>query len=446
MTRRSAERSAIDREVLRLALPALGALIAEPLFILSDTAMVGHLGPASLAGLGVASTILHTVVGLMVFLAYTTTPAVARLLGAGDRPGAIRAGIEGLWLGGGLGVVLAVAGLPAAAPLIGAFTADPAVTGEAMRYLLPSLAGLPAMLLVLAGTGLLRGLQDTRTPLVIATTGFAVNIACNALLIYGAGLGILGSAIGTVLAQWGMAIAYLVIAARAASRHGVSLRPGTGRRGGTLVAAAWMLLRTAALRAALVAIVWTGAQLGTAETAALQVLFAMNTLIAFMLDAIAIAAQAMIGHELGAGKTERVRAVTRRMRGWGVWCGAGLGALIALGSGVIGLAFTRDPEVLATLPAALLVLACAQPLAGWIFVVDGILIGAGDARYLALAGLVQLLALVPCLLALHVSGVQGAAGIAWLWASFSFAYMGVRAASLWLRLRNERWLVTGAHR
>ncbi|MDF2576472.1 MAG: family efflux transporter [Agromyces sp.] len=193
----TASRRAVDRDILRLAVPALGALVAEPLFLLADTAMVGHLGATPLAGLGIASAILQTIIGLMVFLAYATTPAVARRLGTGDERGAVASGIDGVWLALGLGAVLAVAGWFAAPALVGAFGAADEVTAEASVYLAISMAGLPAMLVVLAATGLLRGLQDTRTPLWVAGIGFAANIALNYVFIYVAGWGIAGSAIGT---------------------------------------------------------------------------------------------------------------------------------------------------------------------------------------------------------------------------------------------------------
>src|SRR4051794_22291838 len=167
-------RRPVDREILRLAVPALGALIAEPVFLLADSAMVGHLGVAPLAGLGIAAAILQTIVGLMVFLAYSTTPAVARKLGAGDERGAVAAGVDGCWLALGLGVALAVAGWFAAPGLVDLFGASPPVAEQATRYLELSMPGLPAMLLVFAATGLLRGLQDTRTPLAVAIGGFAL--------------------------------------------------------------------------------------------------------------------------------------------------------------------------------------------------------------------------------------------------------------------------------
>lgn len=177
--------TSLDRDILRLAVPSLGALVAEPVFVLTDTAMVGHLGAPALAGLGIASTVLQTAVGLLIFLAYATTPIVARRLGAGDRPGALSAGVDGLWLALGLGVVLLATLLPLSPVIVGAFGVEAAVATAALDYLTIAWWGIPGMLLVLAATGVLRGLQDARTPLIVAAAGFTANIALNAALIYG---------------------------------------------------------------------------------------------------------------------------------------------------------------------------------------------------------------------------------------------------------------------
>ena len=201
----------IDRDILRLALPALGALVAEPLFLLTDTALVGHLGAVPLAGLSIGSAILQTLIGLLIFLAYATTPAVARRLGAGDTVGAIRAGVDGLWLALAIGVALVAVGVPTSGWLVRLFGASPEVSAAAHTYFSISLWGIPGMLLVIAATGLLRGLQDTKTPLVVATAGFGANAVLSAVFIYGFGWGIAGSAIGTVVAQWAMAAVYLVL-------------------------------------------------------------------------------------------------------------------------------------------------------------------------------------------------------------------------------------------
>lgn len=423
---------ALDREIARLAVPALGALIAEPLFLLTDTALVGHLGAAPLAGLGVASVILQTALGLLIFLAYATTPAVARRLGAGDLPGAIRAGIDGMWFALFVGAVLLVAGLLTAGPLVSAFGTSPGVADAATTYLMTSVLGLPAMLLVIAATGLLRGLQDTRTPLVVATTGFAVNAGLNALFIYGFGWGIAGSAWGTVTAQWGMAAVYAVIAVRAARRVGAALRPGLDGVGRTASAGGWLLVRSACLRLAMVATVSFAASLGIAGLAGIQVALTIFSTLAFALDALAIAGQAMIGHALGAGDPARVRAITRRLLVWGVIGGAVLGILLALLSRIAAPVFTSDPGVAAVLPGVLLTMAVGVPLAGFVFVLDGVLLGAGDARYLAWTGIVDVAAYLPLLLLAHTP--------VGLWLAFGLGYIGARAVTLGLRTFRWRWL------
>ncbi|WP_308196760.1 MATE family efflux transporter [Agromyces atrinae] len=426
-----------------LAFPALGALIAEPLFLLADTAMIGHLGETPLAGLGLAAAILQTIIGLMVFLAYATTPAVARRFGAGDERGGVAAGIDGLWLAAGIGVVLAVAGWFAAPALIGAFGPAADVAHEASVYLTISMLGLPAMLVVFAATGLLRGLQDTRTPLIVAGAGFAANVALNALLIYGLGWGIAGSAIGTVIAQWGMVAVYLVVAARHARRVGAGLLP----RGFGVVSGArsggWLFLRTLSLRAALLLATFAATSAGSAELAAFQIAMTIFSTLAFALDALAIAAQALVGKGLGAGDVAGVRSVLRRCLVWGAGGGAVLGLVLAALSGVIGPLFTSSASVSDILPPTLLVLALSVPLGGVVFVLDGVLIGAGDARYLAWTGLVNLAAFAPLVGLVLAFGPGGAASLAWLMAAFALGYLGARAVTLSLRARGTRWMRTG---
>ena len=434
----------IDREILRLAIPAVGALIAEPLFLLADSAMVGHLGAIPLAGLGLASAVLQTIIGLMVFLAYSTTPAVARWLGAGDRRRAVAVGIDGLWLALGLGVLLAIAGWFATPLLVGAFGAEAAVTAAAVSYLGLSMFGLPAMLLVFAATGLLRGLQDTRTPLWVAGIGFSANILLNAVFIYGLGLGIVGSALGTVVAQWAMAAIYLAVVGRHARREGAPLRP---HRSGMLRGATsggWLFLRTVSLRAAMLLAVFVATSLGSPELAAFQIAMTLFATLAFTLDALAIAAQALVGRGLGAGNLAEVRSVLKRCLEWGVLSGAALGLLVIAASGVLGRLFTNAPEVSGLLPATLIVLGLSVPLGGVVFVLDGVLIGAGDARYLALTGLVNLAAFVPLAVAVLLLAPPGAAGLAWLMAAFAFGYLGARAVTLGLRARASKWMVVGA--
>lgn len=427
---------ALDREILRLAVPSLGALVAEPLFVLTDTAMVGHLGAEPLAGLGLASTVLQTAIGLLVFLAYATTPLVARRLGAGDARGAHAAGIDGLWLALGIGALLLALMVPLSPLVIDAFGADPAVEAAALEYLSIAWWGIPGMLLVLAATGMLRGLQDARTPLLVAAGGFGANIALNAVLIYGLGLGIAGSAIGTVIAQWGMAVALGAVCVRHARAADAALRPGRTGIEAAARSGSWLLLRTLSLRIALVTTVVVATGLGTPELAATHVWFAVYSLLALALDALAIAGQALIGHGLGAGHVARVHAITRRLVGWGVLTGAGLAVLVAAVIPLLTIVMTSDAAVRSALPLALGILAAGLPLAGLVFVLDGVLIGAGDARYLAWTGVLNLL--------VYLAVLPVVAGLGPLLAAFTFAYLGARALTLGLRARGSRWIVTGA--
>ncbi|MDN3311320.1 MATE family efflux transporter [Microbacterium oryzae] len=433
-------RRALDRDILRLAVPALGSLIAEPIFLAVDAAMVGHLGVAELAGLGIASAVISTVVGLMVFLAYSTTPAVARRFGAGDLRGAVSVGIDGLWLALALGTVLGVAGFLAAPALVAAFAPTADVGPHAQAYLAVSMAGLPAMLLVFAATGLLRGLQDTVTPLRVAVVGFTANALLNALFIYGLGWGVAGSAAGTVVVQWGMVAAYALLIGRLARRHGASLRPHRAGLRGSARSGGWMFLRTASLRLATLATVWVATGLGTRELAGWQVVFTIFTTAAFALDALAIAAQALVGKALGEGDPDAVRAVTGRTMRWGVGAGFVAGAAIAALSGVIGLLFTGDRAMADFVQPALLVLAVSQPIAAFVFVLDGVLMGADDARYLALAGGANLLPYLPALFALAWLSPSGPGALTWLSAAFGGVFMIARGLTLGLRVRGRAWL------
>lgn len=433
----------LNRSILRLAVPALGALIAEPLFLIVDAAMVGHLGVAPLAGLGIAGAVLHTIVGLMVFLAYSTTPAVARRFGAGEPGRAVSVGIDGMWLALALGAVLAAVGAIVSPLVIDLFGAAPDVAENARTYLTISMWGLPAMLVVFAATGLLRGMQNTVTPLWIAGLGFGANALLNALFIYGFGWGIAGSAVGTVAAQWGMVGAYVLVVRRLARLHSASIRPQREGLGGTVRSGGWLFLRTVSLRAAFLATVAVATGLGSAELAGWQIAFTIFSTAAFALDALAIAAQALIGRALGAADSETVGRVLGRTSAWGIWFGVAVGALVAASSGVLGLVFTGDAEIAALIQPALLVLAVAQPLAAFVFVLDGVLIGAGDARYLALAGVLNLVPYVPALVLVAVFAGGGAAGLAWLAAAFFGVYMLARAVTLGLRVRGKAWMTAG---
>ncbi|ADI08472.1 putative DNA-damage-inducible protein F [Streptomyces bingchenggensis BCW-1] len=430
-----------DREIVALALPAFGALVAEPLFVMVDSAVVGHLGTPQLAGLGVAAALLTTAVNIFVFLAYATTAAVARRVGAGDLAGALRQGLDGIWLALLLGGAVIAVTLPTAPELVGLFGASGTATPHAVTYLRISSLGIPAMLVVLAATGVLRGLQDTRTPLYVAIGGFMANAALNAALVYGAGLGIAGSAWGTVIAQCAMAAVYLTVVVRGARRNGATLRPDLAGIRACAHAGVPLLVRTLALRAVMVIVTAMAARLGDDEVAAHQVVLSLWNLLAFALDAIAIAGQAIIGRYLGAGDAEGARAACRRMVQWGVASGVVLGLLVIAARPLFIPLFTSDPAVRDTLLPALLVTAVIQPVSGVVFVLDGVLMGAGDGAYLAGAMIVTLAVFAP--VALLVPSLGG--GLTALWWTMALM-MTVRLVTLWLRTRSGRWIVTGAVR
>jgi putative MATE family efflux protein len=428
-----------DREILRLAVPAFLALVAEPAFLLADSAIVGHLGTPELAGLGIAGAVLTTLISLCIFLAYGSTATVARRIGGGDVRGAITTGFDGIWLAVLIGVPVTVVGFALTPRLVGLFDGGADVADQAEKYLRIALLGAVPLLVMLAATGILRGLQDTRAPLAVAVLGNVANIGLNLFLVYGLDLGISGSAAGTVAAQAGSAIALLVVVDRAARRHGSSRRPS---RAGILAASRAgvpLLLRTVTLRASLLVMTYGAARLGDHDLAAMQIAMTLWTFLAYALDAIAIAAQAITGRYLGAGDAAGTRAITRRMLRWGLVTGVVTGLLLAVSAPFLPRVFTRDDLVGDLLLRALLVAAVAQPVAGVVFVLDGVLIGAGDGRYLARAGLGVLLVFAPSAwLAISRGG-----SLVWLWVAFVTVFMGGRCLALVARQRTDRWMTLG---
>ncbi|MEJ7689722.1 MAG: MATE family efflux transporter [Nocardioidaceae bacterium] len=442
MPRRTRDRAAArahDTEIARLALPAFAALISEPLFLLADAAIVGHLGVAQLAALGIAATVLQTVVGLFVFLAYGTTSTVARNVGAGDQRAALSSGIDGMWLSLVIGALASGLVLAFTPVVVGGFAPTPAVHDFAVTYLRIAALGVPALLLMFAATGVLRGLQDTRTPLYIAVAANLANIVLNVLFVYGLDWGIAGSALGTLAAQGAAAIVLAYVVVRGARRLSASLAPHLSG-----VRTAWrigvpLMLRTLTLRATLLIATYVAASLSTTSLAAHQVAFTVWTFLTFALDAIAIAGQAITGRLLGAGDAVGARAATRRMLGWGAVSGVALGMLLVAVRPLVVPLFSPDADVQELLSAVLIVVALHQPVSGIVFVLDGVLIGAGDGRYLAVAGVVTLLAFAP--MAFAVLWLGG--GLVWLWWAFT-AFMVIRMLTLLWRERSDDWLVLGA--
>lgn len=436
MTERS---RSLNREILALAIPAFATLIVEPLLILADTWIIGNLGTSQLAGLTLASNVIGIVVGLSIFLAYGTTATVARRIGAGNRAGALSGGIDGMALGLVIGTALCALLFLGAPWILSWYGSTPEATAYATTYLRIVAFGLPAQLVSLASSGVLRGLQNTRLPLYVAVGVNLTNIGLNFLLVYGFGLGIAGAALGTAIAQWTSAIILSTWVLRRSAAEGVAL----GFNPGGILAAArsgsWLVLRAAAMQAAITVTTFTAAGLGEESLAAHQVTYTLWQTMTYALDAFAIAAQALIGLRLGAGDVEGTRRITRRVLWWGVGFGVVVGVLMVLARPALAAFFTPDVAVHAILMSSLVVLAFIVPIGGVTFVLDGVLIGAGDARYLSIVAALCTVLYAPLALATLWLGL----GLSSLWVGYG-VWIALRALTLWLRARGTAWMQIGS--
>ena len=429
-------RSSYDREIFRLALPALGALAAEPVYLLVDTAIVGHLGRSQLAALGIAFTVLGGVFAVFNFLQYGTTAQVARAGGAGEEAVARQLGAQAVWLSLAFGI--AVSGLIAllAVPLVTLMGGEGETADYAVTYLRIAAVGFPAAFLALGGQGYLRGVADLRTPLVILVAGNVVNLVLEVAFVYGLDWGIAGSAWGTAIAQLGMGAAFIVAIQRQLRPGDSRLRLPLARR--VLSLGKWIFIRTTALMGSFVLAGAVATRFGDASIAAHQVAFQLWLFLALVLDSVAIAGQIMVGRELGAGRRDDAYAAGQRM----VWLSVALGGafavtMLALAS-LLPRVFTGDASVLDE--AALLwpFFVLMQPLNGAVFALDGILIGASDGPFLAGSMVAAFLACATVLAA----ALLGDWGIRGVWAALLVLIL-VRLALLSTRFRRGHWLVTG---
>lgn len=431
----------VDREIGRLAIPALGALIAEPLYVLADTAVVGHLGTPELGGLSLAGQTLLTFHAIMIFLAYGTTAAVSRLLGAGEEREAAHQSVQGLWLAVAAGVVGAVLLWIFTDPLLRLLGGDGEILENGRIYLRVSLFGLPAMLFMLAGVGYLRGLQDTVRPLIVALVTAVGNLVLELVLIYGFDYGIGASALATVVAQYVGAALYFWWIARAIAPLSVPYRPQLRTIRKLLVVGRDLFIRTAALRGSFTVSVAVAARVGDADLGAHQIVVELWMLTALSLDAVAIAGQAIIGRYLGANDPTSARSIANRTVQWGVGTGVLMAAALLVLRPFLPGVFSSDPAVVSLAAFLFLHLAAMQPINGVVFALDGILIGAGDQRYLARAMLASAFVFIPLAIAVPVTDL----GIGWLWGAL-WLFMLVRMVTLIWRFRTDDWLVTGAER
>jgi putative MATE family efflux protein len=427
-------RSPHDRQILLLAVPALGALAAEPLYVLVDTAIVGHLGTAQLASLAIAATVMSTAFTIFNFLTYGTTAQVARLHGAGRNAAATALGSQALWLGLAIGVALLVLIEALAGPVVTLMGGRGTVHDGAALYLRIAALGGPLFMLAGAAQGYLRGMSDLRTPLIILVAAHTANAGLELLFVYGFGWGLAGSAWGTVIAQLGMALAFVHVQRRAgfARPQPAEMRP-LARIGSEIA------VRTTALTGSFLVASAVLARIGAASLGAHQVAFQLWVFLALILDAIAIAGQVMVGRMLGAGDARGAREAATRMIAWSVAVGALFAVvLLALGDAVPRL-FTDDARVVARAREIWPLFAAMMPANGAVFALDGILIGAGDTRYLMWGMLAAAAVYVPItVLALHEG--WGIVGVWW----GLLALIGVRLLTCGARFAGSRWALTGA--
>ena len=428
-------RSSYDREILRLAVPALGALAAEPLYILVDTAIVGHLGREQLAALAAAATVL-SVLATFNFLQYGTTAQVARASGAGADEVARRLGAQALWLSLGIGVVLAVAIAALADPIVGLVGVDGRTADYAVTYLRIVSLGVPSFFLAVGGQGFLRGVSELGSPLVLIVAGNLLNLVLEVLFVYGLDWGIEGSAWGTAIAQSCMGIGFVWLIVRRVGLADMAPVVALARR--LLAVGKFIFVRTAALICAFVLAGAVVARFGDAELGAYQISFQLFIFISLVLDAIAIAGQIIVGRELGAGRPDRAYDASVRMIALSIVAGAVFAVTLLALSDQLARVFTDDEAVLAECAALWPIFALLQPFSGAVFALDGILIGASDGPYIAGS---MIAAFIACGIALGVA-VGADWGIRGVWAALAIL-ISVRLATMAARFLRRRWLVTG---
>ncbi|HEX8306683.1 MAG TPA: MATE family efflux transporter [Jatrophihabitans sp.] len=427
------------RRIVSLAASAFVVLAAEPLFVLVDTAVVGHLGRVPLAALGAAGTVMTVLAVLGSTLEYGTTGRAARYYGAGRREAAVNEGVQASWLALAIGLLAVLVGQLVARPVVQAVTggAGP-VADAATEWLRVAILGLPGILIVLAGNGWLRGVQDTRTPVRIVVVANVLSALASPLLVYPAGLGLTGSAIANVLAQWVGAALCL----RAIRAEGVPLAPAWPVMRAQLVVSRDLVIRALAFQAAYLTAAGAAGRMGAAQLAAHQIGLQLWQFIALLLDSFAIAAQALVGAALGGGAVAAAKSTAWRVSRYGLVAGVVFAVIMAAGWYLIPALFTSDAGVREQAHVLWPWLVAMMPVAGIVFALDGVLLGAGDNAFIrtitvvsALGGFVPL-----CLLAVWLDW-----GLSGVWAGLA-AFIGVRFVGMVWRTRSGRWLVVGEQR
>jgi putative MATE family efflux protein len=428
------------RQLFGLAVPALGVLAAEPLYVLVDTAVVGHLGALPLAGLGLGGVLLSTVSTQLNFLSYGTTARSARLFGAGRRAEAVDEGLQATWLALLLGLVILVLGEVLAGPVAAGLAGNPAIAAAAVRWLRVALFGVPLILVTLAGNGWLRGVQDTVRPLRYVLAGNGLSAILCPVLVHVVGWGLVGSAVANVAAQLVAGTLFLraLLIERSAAR--LSLRLRVSRMRAQVRLGRDLVLRSLAFQACFVSAASVAAHFGADAAGAHQVVLQLWNFLSLVLDSLAIAAQALVGAALGAGRAGVARGIAAQVTRYGLGLGVFTGLVFGGLAPVLPHVFTGDPGVLGQVPHAWWFFVALQPIAGVVFALDGVLLGAGDAAFLRTA---TLLCAVVGFLPMVWLSLAFDWGLVGIWCGLS-AFMVLRLAAVLLRARSSRWSTVGA--
>ncbi|MHA0286714.1 MATE family efflux transporter [Mycobacterium sp. C3-094] len=430
---------ATSRRIAALAFPALGVLAAEPLYLLFDLAVVGRLGALSLAGLAIGALIMGVLSSQLTFLSYGTTARAARSYGRGDRAAAVAEGVQATWLAGAIGAVIVVAVQIFAVPLVTALAAGGDIAAAALPWLRIASLAVPAILVAAAGNGWMRGVQDTARPLRYVVIGFAIAAVLCPTLVYGwfgaPALGLAGSAVANVVGQWLAAALFL----RALRVERVPIRPRRAVLRAQLVMGRDLVIRTMAFQACFISAGAVAARFGAAAVAAHQVVLQLWSFLALVLDSLAIAAQSLVGAALGAGKLRHAQSVAWRVTAFSALAAGVLAALFAFGASALPAVFTDDRAVLDEISVPWWFLVAQLPVAGLVFALDGVLLGAGDARFMRTATVAS--ALLGFLPLIWLSLVFGW-GLLGIWSGLS-TFMVLRLVFVGWRTLSGRWLVPG---
>ncbi|WP_439032684.1 MATE family efflux transporter [Gordonia terrae] len=447
--------------IATLTVSALAVLIAPPLYLLLDLAVVGRLGGAELAALGVGTLVLSIVSTQLTFLSYGTTARSARRFGSGDRSGAVLEGVQASWIAVAVGVLIVAVTYPCAPVvmrlLVG--TASPesaAVADDAAGWLRIAIFGVPLILLSMAGNGWMRGVQDTRRPVVYVVVGLSIAAVLVVGLVHGVGpfprLGLNGSAVANVIGQGLTGLLFAVRVSREARRVSVA-----GERGGSgvgvfapdrsiiaaqLVMARDLVVRSLSFQICFVSAAAVAARFGVAQVAAHQLVLQLWEFMALFLDSLAIAAQALVGAALGAGRLGVADSVARRVTVVSLIAATAMAAVFAAGASLIPQIFTSDSAVLDAVGVPWWFFVGMLPIAGVVFALDGVLLGSGDAAFLRTATLTGALVGFLPLIWLSLVFDWGLAGV---WSGL-VVFMLVRLATVVWRIRSGRWRQAGAVR